>query len=429
MAVNIYGYYGYPAVNPLSFWATILGTQAPNTFSGAVQAIALQQLLTSQFTTQQQTLLAQTLTGLQNYGRQLYEAANPLALSTANNVFTLRTATSSAPDVLTAKALPNATVTSYQITATQLAAAQQNLGTALTSTGATAVTPGTNTFTLTVGGTTYNLSVSILSTDTNQTALQKIADAINAAKAGVTATVVNDTNAGTSRLQITANKTGTNYAFSLADVTGNAVTATGANTVNVAAANAQYTVGGVSYTSQSNTILLDQSHLTVNLLKTSTTAVTLTVSPDTQGITSAVNNLVNAYNSLVSFTNLNAGFLSPQISQRLTSAYNLKAPELNALGITANANGTLTVDQTKLTTAVTNNLAAVKSALGGANGFAVNLGLLGQEITTSPLGSFAAPQAYLGSLFPNTYSYLLTLNQSQLATAFFSRGILVNYLV
>lgn len=426
MAINIYG---YPVVNPLSFWAAIFGTQAPNTFSGAVQATALQQLLASQFTAQQQTLLAQTLTGLQNYGRQLYEAANPLTLSNANNVFTRRTATSSAPDVLTAKALPNATTTSYNITITQLAAAQQNLGTALTSTGATAVTPGTNTFTLTVGGTTYNLSVSILSTDTNQTALQKIADAINAAKAGVTATVVNDTNARTSRLQITADKTGTNYAFSLADVTGNAVTATGANTVNVAAANAQYTVSGVSYTSQSNTILLDQGRLTVNLLKTSTAAVTLTVTPDTQAITGAVNNLVNAYNSLVSFTNMNAGLLSPRISQGLTRAFNLKAPEFNTLGITANANGTLTVDQTKLTTAVTNNLESVKSAFGGANGFAVNLGLLGQEITTSPLWSFAAPETYQANLFPNTYSYLLTLNQSQLAAAFFPNGTIINYLV
>lgn len=426
MALNIYG---YPAVNPLSFWATLFGTQAPNTLSGAVQTAALQQLLTSQFSAQQQTLLAQALTGLQNYGRQLYAAAQPLNLSNANNVFTQRTATSSAPDVLTAQALPGATTGSYTLTVTQLAAAQQNLGTALTSSGATAVTPGTNTFTLTVGGTTYNLSVSILSTDTNQTALQKIAQAINAAGAGVTATVITDTTAGTSRIQITANRTGTNSAFSLADVTGNAVTATGANTVNIAAANAQYTVNGVSYTSQSNTVLLDSGHLTVNFLKTSTTAVTLTVTPDTQAITGAVNNLVNAYNTLVSFIGQNATLLSPRLNQALNQAYVIKAPELAALGITAGPSGTLTVDQTKLTAAVQNNLGLVQSTFGGANGFAVNLGLLGQEITTSPSWGFAAPGAFQASFFPNTYSYLLTLNQSQLAAAFFPGGTIVNYVV
>lgn len=426
MAINIYG---YPAVNPLSFWAALFGTQAPNTLSGVVQTTALQQLLASQFSAQRQTLLTQALTGLQNYGRQLYEAANPLTLSNANNVFTRRTATSSAPDVLTATALPNATIASYKISVTQLATAQQNLGTALTSSDATAVTPGTNTFTLTVGGTTYNLSVDILSTDTNQTALEKIAKAINAAGAGVTATVITDTTAGTSRLQITANRTGTNSTFSLADVTGNAVTATGANTVIVPAANAQYTVNGVSYTSQSNTVLLDRGHLPVNLLKTSTTEVTLTVGPDTQAITAAVNNLVNAYNNLASFIAQNATLLSPRLSQALNRAYTIKEPELAALGITAGPNGTLTVDQNKLTTAVQNNLGLVQSTFGGANGFAVNLSLLGQQITTSPLWGFAAPETYQASFFPNIYSYLLTLNQSQLAAALFPSGMIVNYLV
>jgi len=70
---------------------------------------------------------------MQNYGRQLYAAAQPLNSSNANNVFTQRTATSSAPDVLTARALPGVTTGSYTLTVTQLAAAQQNLGTALTT--------------------------------------------------------------------------------------------------------------------------------------------------------------------------------------------------------------------------------------------------------------------------------------------------------
>jgi flagellar hook-associated protein 2 len=423
--------YGYPAVDPFFFWAGFFdGTQAQSPLNGAVQAVALEQLFASQYMTQQQTLLAQALTGLQSYGRQLYEAANQLTLSNVNNVFTQRVATSSAPDILTAQALPNATTASYQITVTQLAAAQQNVGTALASTGTTAVTPGTNTFGLTIGGTTYNLSVNILSTDTNQTALGKIASAINAANAGVTATVVNDTTAGTSRLQITANNTGIASAFSLSDITGNAVAATGANTVNVAAANAQYTVNGVSYTSQPNNVLLDNGLLTVNFFKTSTAQVTLTVGPDTQAIGNAVNNLVNAYNSLVSYAAQNAGFLSPVISQSLANAYELKAPELNALGITSNTNGTLSVNQNTLTTAVTQNLGNVMSAFGGANGFAVNLALLGQEITTSPLWSFAAPQTQqIMGFFPVTYSYLLTLNQSQIAAALLPTGALVNTLV
>ncbi|MEW6191799.1 MAG: flagellar filament capping protein FliD [Bacillota bacterium] len=426
MAINIYG---YPAVNPLTFWAGLFGAQTPNPLSSAVQTTAFQQLLASQFTAQRQTLLAQALTGLQNYGRQLYEAANPLTPSNTTNVFTQRTATSSAADVLTAKALPNATIASHKITVTQLATAQQNLGAALTSTGASVVTPGTNTFTLTVGGTTYNFSVDILSTDTNQTALEKIANATNAANAGVTAAVVTDTAAGTSRIGLTADRTGTNSAFSLADVTGNAVTATSANTVNVAAANAQYTVNGVSYTSQSNTVLLDQEHLTVNLLKTSTAEVTLTVGPDIQAITGAVNNLVNAYSTLASFISQNATLLSPRLGQALNQAYTIKKPDLAALGITAGPDGTLTVDQTKLTAAIQNNLGLVQSAFGGANGFAVNLKFLGQKITQSPLWTFTTPEISQAAFSPNTYFYLVVLNQSRVTGTLFSPGNLVNLLV
>ncbi|MEW6771687.1 MAG: flagellar filament capping protein FliD [Bacillota bacterium] len=425
MAINIQGYYG---INATSFWAGLFQNQGVNLLQETLAATALGRLFASQLASQRQTLLAQALTGLQNYGRQLQEAANPLTLSNVNNVFTERTVTFSAGDVLTAEALPNATITSYDLTVSQLAAAQQNLGTALTSSDPSAVNTGTNTFRLTVGETSYDLSVEILSTDTNRDALQKIADAINAANAVVTATVVNDTEAGTSRIQITADQTGTASAFSLTDVSGNAVTATGANTVSVAAADAEYTVNGVSYTAQSNTVLLDQGYVTVNFLKTTATEVTLTVGQDTAAIVGAVNNLVSAFNSLKSYTSLNASLLNPRIDQALTRAYNLKAPELASLGITTNLDGTLTVDQSELEAAVAENPDLVKSTFGSANGFAVNLGFLGQEITTSPLWSFAAPETGLAASLNNTYAYLLTLNQSQVIEMLFPKGTLVNFL-
>ncbi|HHW41592.1 MAG TPA: flagellar filament capping protein FliD [Syntrophomonadaceae bacterium] len=376
---------------------------------------------------QQPSLLANTLVTLNNYARQLWEASQPLQLSTGNNVFLKRTATSSAPNAVTAQAKPGATLATYTINICQIATAQQNLGTALASNAATGLAAGSYTFNLQVGGKTYTVSFSVKTGDTNLTVLTSMADALNAAGAPVTAKVATDTVAGTSRLVLTARNTGTGNAFTLTDVNGTAVAYTGANTVSVAAANAGYTVSGVPYTSQSNTVYLDSLKLTLNLLAPVSSA-TVTVAPDTQAINNAINNFVAAYNNLITFAAQNLQYINPRLLSSLKQAY--QGANLAAIGITRNPDGTLVINQSTLTNAIQNNLGLIENAFSGINGLATVAGLKARQIFTGPLTAFANPfpQISAAAYLP-PYNWWGLLNTASLWSGLLPPGSLFNRVI
>ncbi|MEW8959291.1 MAG: flagellar filament capping protein FliD, partial [Moorella sp. (in: firmicutes)] len=339
-----------------------------------------------------------------------------------------RTATSSAPNAVTVQAQPGATLSTYAISISQIATAQQNIGIALTSTAATGLTPGTYTFNLQAGGKTYAISFTVNTGDINLTVLTNMANAINAAGAPVTANVATDTVAGTSRLVLTARDTGTSNAFTLTDVSGNAVTYTGANTVSVSAANASYTLNGVPYTSESNTIYLDNRRLTLNLLGP-VTGATITVTPDRQAISNAINNFVTAYNNLVTFTAQNSQYISPQLLSILKQSYSYQASNLAAIGVTQNPEGTLAVNQTVLTSALQNNLGLVETAFSGVNGLAVTAGFNAQKISTSPLTTFANPLPQLNTTYLPPYNWWGLINTASLWSVLLPPGSFFNQLV
>ncbi|SMB98177.1 flagellar hook-associated protein 2 [Thermanaeromonas toyohensis ToBE] len=427
MVNPIYGSYWYP-----NYWLAgyLLNPLAPSYPYQAINPIPVGQeaLWVNNWTRQQSSLLASTLTSLSNYARQLWEASQPLQLSTNNNVFLQRAATSSAPNAVTAQAEPGATLATYAISISQIATAQQNLGLSLSSTSAAGLAAGTYTFTLQVGGKTYTISFTVNAGDTNQTVLNNMAQAINASGAPVTAQVATDIVAGTSRLVLTANNTGTSNAFTLTDVTGNAVAYTGANTVSVAAANASYTLNGVPYTSQSNTIYLDNRKLRLNLLGTVTNA-TITVTPNIQAISNAINNFVTAYNNLVTFTAQNSQYINPELLFSLKQSYSYQAANLTAIGITQNPDGTLAVNQTALTSALQNNLGLVETAFSGINGLAVTAGLKAHQVFTSPLSSFANPLPQLNTTYLSSYNWWGLLNTTSLWALLLPPGQLLNRLV
>lgn len=427
MVSPVYGSYWYNNYWLASYLLNPLASSYPyqpiSPISWAQEALGVKNWIQ-----QQPSLLANALTSLSNYARQLWEASQPLQLSTTNNVFLQRAATSSAPSAVTAQAKPGATIATYTISISQIATAQQNLGTPLSSTAAAGLAAGTYTFNLQTGGRTYTISFTVNTGDTNQTVLNNMARAINASGAPVTAKVATDTVAGTSRLVLTASNTGTSNAFTLTDVTGNAVAYTGANTVSVAASNASYTLNGVPYTSESNTVYLDNQKLSLNLLGPVTNA-TITVTPDTQAISNAINNFVTAYNNLVTFTAQNLQYITPQLLSSLKQSYTYQAPSLTAIGITQNPNGTLAVNQTALTGAIQNNLGLVETAFSGVNGLAVTAGLKAQQIFTSPLSSFANPLPQLNPTYLSLYNWWGALNTATLWALLLPPGQFFNRVV
>ena len=134
--------------------------------------------------------------------------------------------------------------------------------------------------------------------DASNNTLEGVRDAINAAHAGVTATVINAGGATPYKLVLSADATG---AANTIQVTNNLAAGelhdAVASLAEVRPArDATLTVNGVAVTSASNTNSSVIPGVTLNLLKSGST--TLTVSHDSSSILSAVSTFVQAYNDL-----------------------------------------------------------------------------------------------------------------------------------
>ncbi|MDU7305813.1 MAG: flagellar filament capping protein FliD, partial [Escherichia coli] len=132
-------------------------------------------------------------------------------------------------------------------------------------------------------------------------------DAINNAKAGVSASIINVGN-GEYRLSVTSNDTGLDNAMTLS-VSGDdalqsfmgydASASSNGMEVSVAAQNAQLTVNNVAIENSSNTISNALENITLNLNDVTTGNQTLTITQDTSKAQTAIKDWVNAYNSLI----------------------------------------------------------------------------------------------------------------------------------
>lgn len=304
--------------------------------------------------------------------------------------------------VLTASAASTASAGSYSVNVTQLAQSQ-SLVTVGQASATTAIGSGTITIDFgTISGGTLDAAtgkytgasftadasrtaVPITIGSTNNT-LQGIRDAINSANAGVTASIVNDGSGTPNRLVLASNQTGEASSMRVS-VTGDAalqnlLSNDPAGTQNLqqtlAAQNAKLTVNGIAVTSATNTVSEAVQGVTMNLLSAGTTS--LATQPNTSSVQSAVSDFVNAYNKLQSTANTLTAYnastktgavlmgdstllaLQVRIRQALTTPQaggtnDMKV--LSEIGVSFQKDGTLSLDSTKLGSALATNLAGV----------------------------------------------------------------------
>lgn len=223
--------------------------------------------------------------------------------------------------------------------------------------------------------------------DSSNNSLQGIRDAINRAGIGVTASIVNDGSATNPyRLLVTSNSTGLSKSMKITSSGGDASVTSllgydPAGTQNLtqttAAQNASLTVNGLSITSASNSVSGAVSGVTLNLAKTGTSSLTL--SNNSTAITTAVQSLVTAYNSinttLNSLTRYNATTKQGGILLGDASIQNIQArirstmssalsglgsntlTNLSQVGLSFLKDGSLSLDSTKLQNALSSNYA------------------------------------------------------------------------
>lgn len=237
-------------------------------------------------------------------------------LADAGNWNPLRVESSNSP-ALSATAGSKATAGNYRLEVQQMAQAQTLASTKFPAGSATVI--GTGTLTLEVGkmGTdefehrsgTKPVSITI---GPGQQTLAGISNAINAAKAGVTASVVTDANGnaqlllrgaegldGTVRLTAQPAADSDPAAPGLSALAWDPLAGGGAYTELKAASNAEFTIDGLPLTSNSNSPDKVLPGLTLQFRQVTTAPVDLTVAVETADVRKNIDDFVSAYNTLV----------------------------------------------------------------------------------------------------------------------------------
>jgi flagellar hook-associated protein 2 len=241
--------------------------------------------------------------------------------------------------------------------------------------------------------------------DGTNNSLQGIRDAINTAKIGVTATIVNDGSGTPYRLALTSEKSGISNSLKIATSGGDGaidnllahdpagMPAAQHLSQTAAAQNANFIVNGIAITKPSNMVSDAMEGVTLALSKPTTVPVTLTVARNTEAIKTGVSGFVDSYNAMVnqfksrsayggSSTDPNKPALAGDGTVRLMldqlhGVFNAGASgaltSLSQIGITTKTDGTLKLDSSKLDTALANNFSDVKNLFSSETGYATRL--------------------------------------------------------
>jgi flagellar hook-associated protein 2 len=339
------------------------------------------------------------------------------SLQTLSSKFEGFTATPSDASVFSASATSAAAPGSYTLDVANLARSQSLVATGQASSTTAIGNGSTTTITFDFGAisggtltsgvysgasfTSNGSGAKSITIDGANNTLQGIRDAINTAKIGVTAAIVNDGSGTPYRLALTSEKSGVSNSLKITTSGGDgtldallAYDPAGTQKLNQtsAAQNANFTVNGIAITSASNMVTDAIEGVTLTLTKPTATQASLAVTHDTSGVKTAVTGFVDSYNAMVSQFKSRSSFGSsddknkPALAgdgtvrlmlDQLHSVFNTGASgaltTLAQAGITTKSDGTLKLDASKLDSAMANNFSDVVGLFSSATGFATRL--------------------------------------------------------
>lgn len=316
----------------------------------------------------------------------------------------------------TTKAVPGA----YSVSVSTLAATQTTVSaTGQFSTSADAA--GTGSITIRLG--TWAASQTSFTPKTgssditvpigaSENTLAGIRDKINAANAGVSATIVTDANGARLSLQSTATGAANGFRVTVADDDGNNTdnlglsrlafdppSATNGMSITQSAANTQATINGIAVTSTGNTLSDVVEGMTFTVNKVTASPVTVNVSRNTDALKTMLTSFVAAYNALNQFLNEATKYdaaskksallqgdattvgIQGQLRGKIGEAGLASSTfgSLSSIGLEFQKDGSLKLNDTKVTAAL-KNLPELKKALSNVdtanannNGFAKKL--------------------------------------------------------
>ncbi len=325
--------------------------------------------------------------------------------------FTAKTVSSSEPAILTAAATSGAAVGTLAITVQQLARRAVHVTDVFANTGTSLSDAGTGafTFSLAVGGTTKDVSVTVNAGDTNQTVLDNVASAVTTALEGKASAVRVQTETGKSRLTVSSIDTGTSSKITFTDTDGllarlgivhaspTAATDTTGGYLSDDLGNheldARFLVDGLTYYRESNTVSDLVGGVTFSLKGVSTSAVSVKTEADADHAMDAIKDFIAKYNDVLDTLGQNTavdptahtrgplaldpiystlgGALRRHVATVVTSQAAGTANNLAALGIKSARDGKLSIsDETALRKTFGDNPGAFASLFNAADGVA-----------------------------------------------------------
>lgn len=364
--------------------------------------------------------------------------------------FNVQTATPANTGVFTATSNGSATIGDYAVTVSQLAKSQKL---ALAGFANTTDVIGTGTMTISFGTFTPEVITPptpssfapnadktdvIITIDSSNNTLAGVRDAINAANASVSATIVND--GTTNRLVITSKDTGevNSLKITVADDDANnldnvglsqlaydptATAGSGKNLTEVQAAkDAILNVDGIDVVKSSNTITDMIEGVTLNLLTTSAgNSVNLNVASNQEAVKTSVSSFVDAYNkldttlrSLTKFdeTGKSSGALLGDVTARnvinqirsvMTNsiANGNTINTFSQIGVAFQRDGKLALDATKLTDVMTSNFSEIASLFAASGKVTDPLVSYVGSTSKTQAGTYAITVSQLGTELVN----------------------------
>lgn len=316
------------------------------------------------------------------------------------SLFESRTATSSNSSALSASASKTALAGTYSVTVDKLATGSKVATDALDKTFSSGV-GGAGTLTVKLGADDSS-SVDVAIGD--NASLTDIRDALNEQlkDKGITANIVNNPSTNQSQLVLTSNETGADKDIVVTGSTGKLAelnidgavdAANGSGGALQKSTNAEFTIDGLKLESASNTI--DDAIPDVSFtLKNTTEAnkpLTVTVGQDNSGVKGQLQKFVDSYNELIKVTNELTGVtkvgddkapvvgglvgdstvrsLLSGMRNELTNSSGVEGVSVLAdLGVTTQKDGTLKIDDEKLSDMLDNNFDAIAQFVAGDNG-------------------------------------------------------------
>ncbi|GGG21172.1 flagellar cap protein FliD N-terminal domain-containing protein [Paenibacillus abyssi] len=293
-------------------------------------------------------------------------------LGSSTSAWEQRSISSSSGEAVTVQAAKGATRKTYEVEVGSIAVSQRNEGYELAKAAGSLIEPGTHHFSVLTAGSLTDLSLTVTEKDTNAQALVKLRDAVNQARLGITAVIREDAAAGTVRLALESNLTGTGYAFSLADLSGNAVAASGIGKVSNTAENASYRINNSVFKSvQSNTVTLDKGKVTMTFHHPTSAPVRLQVEVDAGAVAQQIRSVLGQVNELNRMYNTMSTYLHPGLNRSLNEA--VSSSIAARVGISRSLSGEWRLEEDKLLYAIADNADRVKRELHSSEGWAYSI--------------------------------------------------------